>query len=762
MNPVSQEKESRRKALALAKEKLNKRRKQREELKRWKEGGGSKANDYGKGLIAKAEEFTKEIKQETEKSQQVDESAVTTNVSAVDVPGPRVELSIASDINSVEFNKRELVEYGKEVQTDSFDIAQCANIINDENISEKEINKIMASFHDANVKPWPPQDSVDELVDGNGADISDNKLDEDNKGAEDLTLEEEVFVMPEDKANELEKQISHSFGIKAYLMENLISTNEEHSIFYEVDAIDKENETEAQAERLTIRKKLSLNRMKGRSITNLHVSPTNPNLLLASHSSLGLLNGYFLDSGKQQNEQSSMSMFDEFDGTEGIINVWNVESGQATQAGGNDGSGDTVTTQSSLAGGIGAGSSEEPKYELICQSMVTTARFHPADPTLVIAATVSGQVLGWNMKSKKTPVMRTQFSSGHNAPVFSMGFLQKKSDDNNEAKENKDDEEDGSGSQQVSSSLSKQARHIITVSNDGRVCVWRDDFLVEPLSEFVLKLGSGDDSGGAGSSSVTGLRGGAMSSGSSEDLSTTCFSSLSKDGNVIVFGSDDGCLYKCNEMMSDSMMTGARSVIDSMGTHSGGHGGHGAGKQGYDLVVSGNNNYIKDESSKGSTKKFAHFGPITNIDFHPYFAQYSGNDDVPNLYLTSSFDWTVKLWHNKHKRPICTFGQMADYVYDVKWSPARPSVFVCGDGLGKLTMFDLLNDFDSPIAVISINEENSKKHVSITRIEWQKDGKCLFVGDSNGDISVYDVSPSLYETSDDDFERFEAIVKKKM
>jgi hypothetical protein len=38
-----------------------------------------------------------------------------------------------------------------------------------------------------------------------------------------------------------------------------------------------------------------------------------------------------------------------------------------------------------------------------------------------------------------------------------------------------------------------------------------------------------------------------------------------------------------------------------------------------------------------------HWGPITGLDFHPM----AGPVDFSDLFLTSSVDWTVKLWKSK-------------------------------------------------------------------------------------------------------------------
>jgi len=198
----------------------------------------------------------------------------------------------------------------------------------------------------------------------------------------------------------------------------------------------------------------------------------------------------------------------------------------------------------------------------------------------------------------------------------------------------------------------------------------------------------------------------------SEELVTTCLSVNSRDANTFIVGSDDARLYKVQININDSLSHNEQEIYPF-------------------------------------EKIDAHDGPITNVQFHPF----SKGKHAPLLYLTSSYDWTVKLWHYKVNSPLAVFSQMQDYCYDVQWSPTRPSVFACADGLGRLTLFDLNSDFESPIAEpIQVTQNGA----SIARLCWQQEGKYLAIGDSNGEIFLYDIHPTLYETSDNDFEKFES------
>ncbi|KAG7255049.1 hypothetical protein CRUP_032431 [Coryphaenoides rupestris] len=74
-----------------------------------------------------------------------------------------------------------------------------------------------------------------------------------------------------------------------------------------------------------------------------------------------------------------------------------------------------------------------------------------------------------------------------------------------------------------------------------------------------------------------------------------------------------------------------------------------------------------------------HPGPVTGISCHNAV----GPVDFSHLFATSSFDWTVKLWSTKHNRPLYSFEDNADYVYDVMWSPV-PTASVTVEGASAL------------------------------------------------------------------------------
>jgi len=317
--------------------------------------------------------------------------------------------------------------------------------------------------------------------------------------------------------------------------------------------------------------------------------------------------------------------------------------------------------------------------------MISCAEFHPTKENMIIGASVSGQVLGWDMRSnKKTPSIRTEFSSScHTQPIFALKFLPS-----------------------MSYMPSSKIQQILTLSNDAKMCVWRDDMLYKPNNEFEVKLSKSKDDGASASANQT------------KEITTTCFSYpkiFSDEQNRLWLGSDEGSIYQTqlNLNKNDEKELPITSFISA-----------------------------------------AHHGPITCIDF---------NQRQHGLYLTSSFDWTVKLWHTDSSKPLSMFTNMQDYVYDVKWSPTNPSIFAAGDGSGNLTIFDLNSSFEhpasEPTSIVSADQKRNNEMVSITKILWAPNGKQIIVGDSNGKISIFDYP--VYDSKDDDFEKFEEIIKRR-
>ncbi|XP_029918895.1 dynein cytoplasmic 1 intermediate chain 1a isoform X1 [Myripristis murdjan] len=139
-----------------------------------------------------------------------------------------------------------------------------------------------------------------------------------------------------------------------------------------------------------------------------------------------------------------------------------------------------------------------------------------------------------------------------------------------------------------------------------------------------------------------------------------------------------------------------------------------------------------------------HQGPVTGISCHNAV----GPVDFSHLFVTSSFDWTVKLWSTKHNKPLYSFEDNADYVYDVMWSPVHPALFAAVDGMGRLDLWNLNNDTEVPTASVTIEGTSA-----LNRVRWSSGGKEVAVGDSEGRVWIYDTG-ELSVAHSDDWARF--------
>jgi len=140
-----------------------------------------------------------------------------------------------------------------------------------------------------------------------------------------------------------------------------------------------------------------------------------------------------------------------------------------------------------------------------------------------------------------------------------------------------------------------------------------------------------------------------------------------------------------------------------------------------------------------------HQAPVTGIDTH----NGQGHLDFSHLFLSSSIDWTVKLWSLKENKPLYSFEDNGDYVYDVAWSPIHPALFATVDGTGRLDLWNL--NKDTEVASASVTIENG---AALNRVTWTQSGLHVAAGDDLGKIWVYDVGEQLALPQQDDYNKF--------
>ncbi|CAF3650784.1 unnamed protein product [Rotaria socialis] len=139
-----------------------------------------------------------------------------------------------------------------------------------------------------------------------------------------------------------------------------------------------------------------------------------------------------------------------------------------------------------------------------------------------------------------------------------------------------------------------------------------------------------------------------------------------------------------------------------------------------------------------------HFGPITGLSCH----NVNGSIDFSPLFLTSSFDWSVKLWSLKESKPLNSFEVNSDYVTDVRWSPVHPSVFLTCDITGRFDIWNLNHDSELPLLSTTLDG-----NVALNKCLWAHNGQQIILGDDQGKLRLYGVNEFLTNPKQDDFNK---------
>eukprot|EP00055_Hartaetosiga_balthica_P000887 m.137706 g.137706 ORF g.137706 m.137706 type:complete len:607 (-) comp12169_c0_seq1:112-1932(-) len=128
-------------------------------------------------------------------------------------------------------------------------------------------------------------------------------------------------------------------------------------------------------------------------------------------------------------------------------------------------------------------------------------------------------------------------------------------------------------------------------------------------------------------------------------------------------------------------------------------------------------------------------GPVTGLQFHPG----ADHADFSKLFLSSSTDWTVKLWSVEKRQPLTILDYFDDYVYDVQWSPIHPSLFATADGLGNLNFWNFTTDVEVPYTSVQVRGG----HTAVNKIKWNNNGTLLAAGDADGYLSIFELSDKM-------------------
>jgi len=123
--------------------------------------------------------------------------------------------------------------------------------------------------------------------------------------------------------------------------------------------------------------------------------------------------------------------------------------------------------------------------------------------------------------------------------------------------------------------------------------------------------------------------------------------------------------------------------------------------------------------------------PVYKIRWSPF---------APNIFLSCSADWTVKLWKDDNSgstaasKHLISFSSSNDYVADIRWAPTHSTVFGSVTGDGKLDIWDVEREILNPI----ISHNSGRKRLST--VLFGEASPVVITGSSDGNIDVYRLS----------------------
>ncbi len=141
-------------------------------------------------------------------------------------------------------------------------------------------------------------------------------------------------------------------------------------------------------------------------------------------------------------------------------------------------------------------------------------------------------------------------------------------------------------------------------------------------------------------------------------------------------------------------------------------------------------------SSGGVDDQMSHYGNVTGLSAK----QSLKNDNnvgvvkgfargAQGLVISSGVDWTTKLWAPAYtdKPLLSLLSHSYDYMSDVQWSPAHPSIFATASSNGTLGLWNLASSLDEPMTgsqglSIDENDDADKSH-GVNKIKWSPDGR---------------------------------------
>ena len=336
-----------------------------------------------------------------------------------------------------------------------------------------------------------------------------------------------------------------------------------------------------------------------------------------------------------------------------------------------------------------------PELSLTCQYEIVKASFNPHNPNMVIGSTMSGYLLLWDIRAKKEPVSEMLSNMNRSQPIRKTCLAQ-------------------NGHQYPVYCLGvtgyQNTHEIISISNDGKMCKWKPKVLADPheTHELVAPKHVIQPDENTGADQVPSAT--SSSADNKSSIYAHCMDFTEGDQEVFYVGAEDFNIYQCNIKSEQIVQRALRS----------------------------------------------HNAPVTSVHVHPGASMSERHSDMNELLLSSSMDWTVKIWSpNTKLSPLFTFESSQEYVYDAQWSPTHPSVFASCNVEGYVDVWNINNNKETPI----VHKQVQEKSRPINCLRWSRDGRRLATGDSQGYVSILQVDNDLCTPKPDDFDKIAELVQ---
>ncbi|KER33956.1 hypothetical protein T265_12527 [Opisthorchis viverrini] len=111
----------------------------------------------------------------------------------------------------------------------------------------------------------------------------------------------------------------------------------------------------------------------------------------------------------------------------------------------------------------------------------------------------------------------------------------------------------------------------------------------------------------------------------------------------------------------------------------------------------------------------------------------------PDIFITCSADWTVKIWDHNKKDPVFMY-DLGSPVGDVAWAPYSSTVFAAVTADGRVHVYDLSVNKYEPLCNQLVT---AKKKTKLTHLAFNPKYSIIIVGDDRGQVISLKLSPNL-------------------